>query len=195
LSTQKWPCFPAHPRSCGPFLSALLSNTSCSGLMLWTDACFCRCILTGPAGEVARPWSARQRRRCPITHQPGRVQQARSRWPRRPAADARPGAPQPAADGLRRQRGRRSVAAETAAGAAGQRRLRRLRPSDGAHARGDGLRHRCWLAFAHPAVVLRLYYSVLQSSRSQRVVVRECDERRGSVNRECGIIWWVYWTR
>ena len=74
-----------------------------------------------------------------------------------------------------RQRGRCSVAAEAAADAADQRRIRRLRPSDGTHARGDGLRHRFWLSCAHPAVVLRcltgVAYSCLTVSMSSSVSV------------------------
>ena len=49
-----------------------------------------------------------------------------------------------------RQRGRRTVAAETAAEAAGQRRIRRLRPSDGAHARGDRLPRGSCVPRGHP---------------------------------------------
>ena len=160
--------------------------------MLWTDACRLVPFFTGPAGEVARPQSLKPRRRPTITHQPGRVQQARSRWPRRPAADARPGAPQPAADGRchtarqMQRSGRGSSwsgrpAADPSPPALGWSACtrRRLVASILARVCASGRR---------PAVVLQL-------SDSQHVVVRERDERRNGADSECGTIGRVCWTR
>ena len=159
--------------------------------MLWTDACRLVPFFTGPAGEVARPQSLKPRRRPTITHQPGRVQQARSQWPRRPAADARPGAPQPAADGRchtarqMQRSGRGSSwsgrpAADPSPPALGWSACtrRRLVASILARVCASGRR---------PAVVLQL-------SDSQHVVVRERDERRNGADSECGTIGRVCWT-